>query len=92
MEDIKVDENKDGSYTISGADASRLFNDISGIRSDMDTVSGTAIQIKEIYPEIKELSQDYLKSKQQIDGFIIFGIFVIVGLLAGRFLYGIFKH
>ena len=91
MDDFKVKENSDGSYTISG--------NISGIKSDLDSVSGDMTdmrsdeqKLKEMVPEVKELSQDYLKSKQQIDGFLIFGIFVLVGLLVGRFLYGIFKH
>lgn len=99
MDDFKVKENSDGSYTISGSDASTIFENISGIKSDLDSVSGDMAdmksdeqEVKEMVPEVKELSQDYLKSKQQIDGFLIFGIFVLVGLLVGRFLYGIFKH
>lgn len=99
MDDITVKENSDGSYTISGSDASTIFNNISGIKSDLDSVSGDMADMKsdeqkimEMVPEVKELSQDYLISKQQIDGFLIFGIFVLVGLLVGHYFYGIFKH
>lgn len=99
MDDITVKENSDGSYTISGSDASTIFENFTGIKSDLDSVSGDMADMKsdekkimEMVPEVKELSQDYLKSKQQIDGFLIFGIFVLVGLFVGRLLYGIFKH
>ena len=99
MDDFTVKENSDGSYTISGSDATTIFQNFSDIKSDLDSVSGDMSEMKsdeqklrEMVPEIKELSQDYLKSKQQIDGFLIFGIFVLVGLLVGRLLYGIFKH
>lgn len=99
MDDFTVKENSDGSYTISGSDATTIFQNFSNIKSDLDSVSGDMAdmkfdeqKIKEMVPELKELSQNYLKSKQQIDGFLIFGIFVIIGLLVGRFLYGFFKH
>lgn len=99
MDDFTVKENSDGSYTISGSDVSTIFENISGIKSDLDSVSGDMSymktdeqKFKEMVLEVKDLSHDYLKSKQQIDGFLIFGIFVLVGLLVGRFLYGILKH
>lgn len=99
MDDFTVKENSDGSYTISGSEATTIFENISGIKSDLDSVSSDLAdmrtdeqEIKKMATVINEMSQDYLKSKQQIDGFLIFGIFVLVGLLVGRFLYGIFKH
>ena len=87
MKDNKVVvlENKDGSYIVTG----------SSITSVTSNLNDTSNEIKVLEQKIDNLSVtygDYLTSKQYLDGFIVFGIFVLVGLLIGKFLYGLFNN
>lgn len=82
---VVVLENKDGSYVVTG----------SSITSLTSNLNDTSNEIKVLEQKIDNLSEtygDYLASKQYLDGFIVFGIFVLVGLLIGRFLYGLFNN
>lgn len=82
---VVVLENKDGSYIVTG----------SSITSLTSNLNDTSNEIKVLEQKIDNLSEnygDYLASKQYLDGFIVFGIFVLVGLLIGKFLYGLFNN
>lgn len=85
---IEVIEKKDGSYVVSGASISSL-NGLNDSGEDMKQ------QINEIQQKVDIMTNgytQYLASKQYLDGFILFGVFVLVGLMIGRLLDGLFKQ
>lgn len=78
--EIVVTENSDGSYAVSGSAI--------GILSDLCDDSSKLMQ------NIDTMGQDYenyLIQKTQLDSWILFGVFFLVGLFIGRLLNGLFN-
>lgn len=86
MDYVKIIENKDGSYAITGSAINSLTNNLNN--------SSINDQITEVSQKVDILSEEYSKylaSKQNIDAFICFGIFFFCGLMIGRLLNGLFN-
>ena len=78
--EIVVTENSDGSYAVSG--------DAIGTLSDFSDDSSELIQ------KVDTMGQEYekyLTQKTQLDSWILFGVFFLVGLFIGRLLNGLFN-
>ena len=78
--EIVVTENSDGSYTVSGSaigTLSELSDDASELKHKADTMG--------------QEYEKYLIQKTQLDSWILFGVFFLVGLFIGRLLNGLFN-
>lgn len=78
--EIVVTENSDGSYAVSGssiATLSDLSDDSSKLMQKVDTMG--------------QEYEKYLIQKTQLDSWILFGVFFLVGLFIGRLLNGLFN-
>lgn len=78
--EIVVTENSDGSYAVSGSaigTLSDLSDDSSKLMQKVDTMG--------------QEYEKYLIQKTQLDSWILFGVFFLVGLFIGRLLNGLFN-
>lgn len=78
--EIVVTENSDGSYAVSG--------------SSIGTLSDICDDTSEFMKKVDTMGQEYQKyltQKTQLDSWILFGVFFLVGLFIGRLLDGLFN-